>query len=357
MVLYYDKTFLQDEVEMGVTIKDIAKKTGLSITTISLVLNKKESRISEKTRQIIENAAQEMNYSPNQAAVSLSTKKSNLIALVAPRSAFYFFADLVSSVERACRNAGYGLSISLPEGDKDSCIEAIQEMLRRGVDGIIFDPSNLSNDFYQAYMDMILKSETSIISLAGSGAHLLSNSVIPDHKQGGYLAASHLLALGHRKIGFIAGPGECHAVSDLLRGIEEALEEFHLDPDDLPVLFGANSAAFGYENISALLKAGDESRGLTGIIAGSDSIAAGVLRRAFESGILVPKQLSVIGYGNSSLSVEYQVSLTTVSIHYDRIARKAVNLIKKLNQNGPAVTPELVSPSLIIRGSTAALWT
>jgi LacI family transcriptional regulator len=336
-------------------------------------LNKKESRIPEKTRQIIETAAQEMNYSPNQAAVSLSTKKSNLIALVIPRGTFYFFTDLISSVESACRNAGYSLGLSMPEGDGDSCLDAIQEMLRRGADGIIFDPSNFSDDFYEAYTDLALKSEVPLCSLAVAGMRLLSNSIIPDQRQGGYLAASHLLELGHRNIGFIAGPRESRPVVDLLPGIEEALEEHNLDPHTLRSLFGANAAPFGYEGLDKLLSANagansvkKGSGGLTGIIAGSDSIAAGVLRRAFELGIKVPKQLSVIGYGNSSPGAEYQVPLTTVSLHYDRIARKAVNLIKNLNRNSPTfalaisagartdIPPELVAPSLIVRGSTAA---
>ena len=340
---------------MGVTIKDIAKKTGLSITTVSLVLNRKESRISEKTRHIIENAAHEMNYSPNQAAISLSTKKTNLIALIVPRGTFCFFSDLVSSIENACRNAGYSLCLSLPEEDEDSCLEAIQEALRRDADGIIFDPSNLDEDFYQAYLDLALKSETPICSLASAGAHLLSNSIIPDHKQGGRIAASHLLELGHRNIAFIGGPGESYAVSDLLLGIGETLEEAVLQLPEPYIIRGGNTARFGYEGGASLpgFSAGGTARSITAVIAGSDAIAAGLLRRAFEQGIAVPGELSVVGYGNSYSCAELHVPLTTVSIHYDRIARKAVNRIKKLNQNGPALTPELVPPSLIVRMSTA----
>ena len=336
---------------MGVTIKDVAKKTGLSITTVSLVLNKKESRIPEKTRQIIENVAQELNYAPNQAAISLSTKKTNLLALIIPRKTFYFFADLVSSIENACHNTGYGLNISLPEGDDASCLDAIREAQRRGADGVIFDPSVLGDNFYNAYVDLVLKSEIPICSLAGAGAHLLPNSIIPNHRQGGCLAASHLLELGHTGIGFLAGPRENHIVSDLLRGIEDAFEEYHPGSGAPSVVFGVNTAAFGHEGLESLLNMRPE-RTLTGIICGSDSIAAGVLRRAYELGIAVPEKLSVIGYGNISPSAEYPPPLSTVSIHYDRIARKAVNLIKKLSQCGPALTPELVAPSLIVRGST-----
>jgi LacI family transcriptional regulator len=335
---------------MGVTIKDIARKTGLSITTISLVLNKRESRIPERTRQIIESAAQELNYSPNQAAISLSTKKTNVIALVIPKGGFYNLADLIASIEGACRNAGYSLSISLPERDGDSCLEAIQEMMRRGADGIIFDSSNVDEAFYQAYMELMLKTETPISTLAGVGAHLFSNSIIPAHRQGGYLAASYLIELGHTRIGLIAGPQESYTASDLFHGIEDALEKFHQEQGTLPVNFGVNTAVSGYNGLPAMLE-----QNYTGIIAASDTIVAGILRRAYEMGINIPQQLSLIGYGNSSQSSDFLIPLTMVSIHYDRIARKAVNLIKKLRRGDPAFTPELIPPSLIIRGSTAAI--
>ena len=338
---------------MGVTIKDVAKKTGLSITTVSLVLNKKESRIPEKTRQIIENVAQELKYTPNQAAISLSTKKTNLVALIIPRGAFYFFSDLVSSIESACRNTGYALNISLPEGDESACLDAIREALRRGVDGVIFDPSVFGDNFYAAYIDLVQKSEIPVISLGGVGAHLLPNSIVPEHRRGGFLAASHLLGLGHTRIGFLAGPKESYVVSDLLLGIEDAFEEYHLENSALSVIFGSDNAAFGHEGLESALNM-RPGTSLTGIICSSDSIAAGVLRRAYELGINVAGKLSVIGYGNISLSADYPPPLSTVTIHYDRIARKAVNLIKKLNQGSPLCTPELVQPSLIARSSTQA---
>jgi LacI family transcriptional regulator len=337
---------------MGVTIKDVAKKTGLSITTVSLVLNKKESRIPEKTRQIIKNAAEELKYAPNQAAVSLSTKRTNLIALVLPRKTCYFFADLASSMENACRSAGYGLIISLPDGDEAASLDAIREVLRRGVDGVVFDPSGFGGGFCEAYIALVQNSEIPVCSLAGVKARLLPNSIVPDHRQGGRLAALHLLDLEHTEIGFIGGPKENYIVSDMILGIEDAFEEHCLENGGLPTLIGDNTAAAGYDGLETLLKK-KSSGGLTGIIAGSDNIAAGVLRRAHELGLSVPEQISVVGYGNSSSGAEYSPPLTTISIHCDRIARKAVRLLEKSSADNSVFTPELVQPSLIVRGSAA----
>jgi LacI family transcriptional regulator len=239
-------------------------------------------------------------------------------------------------------------------------MDALQEMLRRDADGIIFDSSCLSRDFFHAYMDMVSQSDSPICSLSGAGAHLLPNSIVPDHRQGGFLAARHLLDLGRRGIGVIAGPKENAITADFLRGVADALEQCGLDARGVRIVFGAHTALAGYEGLDALLQPREKSvedAALSGIIAGSDAIAGGVLRRAHELDIGVPEQLSVTGYGNSSPSAEFYVPLTTVSIHTDRIARKAVNLIKKFNGNSPALTPELIAPALVTRQSTAAAGT
>ena len=336
---------------MGVTIKDVAKRTGLSITTVSLVLNKKESRIPEKTRQIIEDVAHELNYVPNQAAVSLSTKKTNLIALVIPRKSLYFFANLISSVESSCRNAGYGLNISMPDGDEESCMEAIREALRRGTDGVIFDTSFFRDDFSKTYTELVKKSDSPICLLSRIGKHIFPNSIIPDHRQGGFTAASHLIESGHSKIGLISGPEDSNLVSDLQKGIGSAFEGKGQSDKNKPELYkvsGEDTAAFGYDGLKNLL--GKTSK-ITGIIAGSVNIAAGVLRRAREMDLSIPEQLSVLAYGDPLPGTDYPITLSTVSVHYDRIARKAVNLMKKLDNGAGDFEGELVPPSLVSRGS------
>jgi LacI family transcriptional regulator len=335
---------------MGVTIKDIAIKTGCSITTVSLVLNKKESRISERTKQIIENTAQELNYSPNQAAISLATKKTNTIALIIPEQSYYRPDDMLFPFERVCRNSGYSLMFSLAEGDDDACIEAVQAMTRRGVDGIVFDGSNFSEAFFSSYQDLVLKSEVPVVSLAS--AEGLPNSILPDHRAGAYLAISHLLELGHTRVGCILGSQDTCAVPKIIRGFTDALEDLDLNADSMPILFTSYSAASGYRELETLLR-----QGVTGILAGSDLIASGLFRRSYESGITIPDRLSVVGYGNSMFGADFYVPLTTISLHFDRIARKAIHLIKQIGQEQKSFEPEYIHPSLIVRASTARVQT
>jgi LacI family transcriptional regulator len=328
---------------MGVTIKDIAQKTGVSITSVSLVLNKKENRISAKTKQLIEAAAQELNYSPNQSAFSLATKKTNTIGLIIPGGTFYPFADMARAFETACKNAGFGMILLLPEGDGESCIEAVQTMTRKGTDAVVFDSSVLDDTCFDQWRRAAEISDVPFFSIADS-RDADKRSVIVDHRQGGYLAASHLLELGHKNIGCVLGHPGFRVTADFLLGIEDALAEFDVDAHGSPALLLSNTAESGYEGLSSLIE-----KNITAVIAGSDRIAAGVLRRAYELKLAVPEQLSVTGYGNSVFAANLHVPLTSVSAHFDRIARKIVYCIK----NPGNVQPQTVQPSLIARESTA----
>lgn len=333
---------------MGVTIKDVAKRTGLSVTTVSLVLNKKESRIPERTKQLIESAAQELNYTPNQTAVSLVTKRTQTLGLVLPEVAYYNFADLVRSMEIACKNAGYFLMLSLVGLDDEEALEQIESLLRRGVDGLVFDPSFMP-DSVRGYRECLEASVAPIVPLGCINTLLLPNSIAPEHRQGGFVAAAHLLQLGHRQIGYICGPATLGVASTFISGCRDASEEYGAQWNEENVYEGSYCAATGAAGLAALRR-----RGVTGIVCGADSIAAGVYRAAHTLGLSIPGNLSVVGYGNTALAADFFVPLTTVSIHFDRIARKAVNIIRKNEQDRKLLTPEMILPTLMQRESSAA---
>lgn len=334
---------------MGVTIKDVAKKTGLSITTVSLVLNKKQSRIPEKTRQIVESAAQELNYSPNHAAISLATKRSGTgtIALVLPEESHYRPADLLIPAEHACRNSGYAVLLKLVEGDDESTLDSIGSLVRSGVGGVIFDPSKLHPHSVGDYMKLLEQGETPIVSLGGVGAHILPNSIVADHRRGGYLAAMHLLELGHRRIGCIAGPEDSGVSRELQNGYRDALEEKGADGEYLHEFVGAHSSQKSEEGMKRLL-----ARGVTAVLSGSLHLTNGIYRYAYRNGLSIPDDLSVVGYGDSDQAADLIVPLTAVSLHLDRFARKAVALVKRLGERDTPAAPEILSSSLVVRGST-----
>ncbi len=328
---------------MGVTIKDVAKKTGVSVTTVSLVLNNKNSRISEKTRQLIEQAAREMNYIPNQSAVSLVTKKTNLIGVVVPSENYYEYSDFVRSMEYACKNSGYYMNLMLSEPSPEALDKQIRDLMRYNVDGIILDPSLLSEPS-DLLTELISSERIPIISIGKVNNTLLENSISPLHRKGIYKAARHLLELGHTSIGLITGPGSLSITDDMIQGYREALESFEIPFDEYMIYCDSFSTRTGKNGLKQLL-----SRSVTAIITASDTLAFGAYSYASQHKIQIPEDLSLVCYGGGSLIENLSLPLTSVSIHLDRIARKSVNLIRHYQGKVPA---ELIEPTLIQRGST-----
>ncbi len=330
---------------MGVTIKDVAKKTGVSVTTVSLVLNKKTSRISEKTRQLIEEAARELNYIPNQTAVSLVTKKTQLIGMIVPADTYYQYSDFIRSVEYACKNAGYFLNLSLAEHTPESIEKQIQTLMRYNVDGIILDPS-LLRDPSDFLCETIRNQTIPIVSIDQISNETLPNAIYPDHRKGAYIATEYLLDLGHTSIGLITGPDSLNITASMVEGYREALETYHIPFAEDKIYCGPYHLQTGYSGVEQLLS----EYGISAVITASDSIAYGVYKYVKDHHLIIGKDLSLITYGSGSLIDTMGLPLTSVSIHLDRIARKSVNLIR--NYNHEPVNTEVIEPTLIERGST-----
>lgn len=333
---------------MGVTIKEIAKRSGVSPSTVSLVLNDKweEQRISSETRNRIQSVADELNYRPNQRNNSVTEKKVNSIGLIVTNHAYYYYADLVQSVESACRNAGFNFLLAINSTDSHEKKESLIRMIDMGLSGIIFDPFS-SEPLSESVIDIITNSTVPIISLGSICSQLLPNSIVPDHRHGGYIAASHLLEKGHKKILCLLSFSSTDNTKDFINGYQNAFEEFGISPMKNSIHLNDCYIASYDDILTEIL-----SSKTTAVLTNSDIIACGLGQMAQKANISVPKDLSIIGYSNFSLFENLNLPYTTISLHFDRIARKAVHLIKKIGDEKIFVTPEIIIPTLIDRGST-----
>lgn len=329
---------------MGVTIKDVAKKSGVSVTTVSLVLNKKTNRISEKTRQLIEDAARELNYVPNHTAVSLATRRSRLIAVLLPAETYFRYDEFIQSMEYACKNAGYYLNIALAEHSPEDIRRQIRDMLRYNVEGIVIDPSALStwSDDLQKWID---EQEIPIIFTASSGGSLPENAIVPNHRRAAEMAAGHLIELGHSRIGLITGPDNLTVTEEIISGYRSALEAHRVSFTEDLIYCGPYHVTTGKTGLRQLL---DEH--ISALITISDGITYGAYSQLKHMHKNLPEDLSLVGYGKGFLLDQLELPITSVFLHLDRIARKSVNLIKQYN--GSPAKPELIEPTLIERGST-----
>ena len=205
---------------MRATIRDVAKKAGYSISTVSLVLNNKNVSIPQSTRDKVLAAVKALDYRPNQLAVSMVTKKTNVIGLIIPDNSNMFFADLSKAIEVAAHKAGYNLIYGNSSNDSGHDIEYMRMFTDRQVDGIIFakSASICAEDDIRA-MQFIRESKIPFVSVDRELRGNNIRSVLLDNRRGGYLATRHLLELGHRKIGCVTGPLDLMSSHERLEGL------------------------------------------------------------------------------------------------------------------------------------------
>lgn len=336
---------------MEITVRDIASRAGVSATTVSLVLNKKDQRISEKTRQKILAIANELNYTPNQIAVSLATKKSYTLGLILPDMSNLFFSSLAVGVERYAQMNQYSLFLCNSSGGLEKCISYIGVLEKRYVDGIIIvPPGNInSGTNYLRMREALDRCKVPYVLLERAVHDVYHDFVTSDNKVGGYLATEHLAGLGHTKIGCITGPLSEYGAMGRLAGYREVLEENHIPGSEDWIYEGDYSIESGFEGANRLI-----DRGITAIFACNDMMAIGALRAAAAHGVSVPQQLSVVGYDNNPVAELLSIPLTTVSQPAELMGRRACEiLLRRLDDPNVPHRDYYFSPALIVRNTTA----
>lgn len=336
---------------MAVTIYDIAKATGFSITTVSKVLNDYPD-VGKKTREKILKIVDEMGYYPSSYARTLTTKKSYTIGVIYMESLgvglkHSFFSGVIQSFKQVVELKGYDLVfIANKIGDEKKSY--VDHFRYRGVDGVVVFSSENDDDELEKLIASDLPSV--IVDLDSSN----TNVIYSDNYQGTELALKYLLELGHKKIAHIAGHQNTFAGIGRMKGFLKAMKKLSLQiPPSYIVNGGFFSIEGGEEAMQQLLFLNDPP---TAVFAGSDTMALGAIKAIKAAGLRVPEDISIIGYDNVEWSDYITPRLTTVKQDRDKIgARAAEILLNSINGEGSNYTKEIVPVSLIKRDSCSEI--
>jgi DNA-binding LacI/PurR family transcriptional regulator len=346
-----------------VTIRDVAKESGFSSTTVSIVLNNAPlSRyIPAVTKKRIERAAQKLGYRPNQFARSLRSKRSHTVGVMVFDMTDPFCTLILRGIENTLYQLSY-LPILTDVHNEGSRFERYLEMLLdRRIEGLIVIANWLFLD-----INLLADLEKSSIPTAMIGCELKNDSmssVIVDNEVGGQLALEHLYSLGHRKIAFIRGPKGLTDSSPRWRGIRNFVKQSGLEIDshlvlDLPESRDPlSSFESGYKLTEDLIRL---KRSFTALLAFDDMSAFGAIRALNKSGIRVPEQCSVIGFDDVATSAIYTPSLTTVRQPMEAMGASAVGIVidginAVLEKREMGATHRKVAPELVVRESTRSV--
>jgi DNA-binding LacI/PurR family transcriptional regulator len=333
-----------------VTIYDIAKKTGFSVTTVSKALNN-YTDVSQKTRDAILEAVKEMGYLPNSHARTLKTKKSWTIGVIFVESTGLgmqhpFFSAVIESFRKNVEKLGYDLLFASRNisNQKKSYLEHFRY---RGVDGVVIVCFNNNDEQVHELMGDVLPSVA--IELESEQ----SSVIFSDNIAGSIKAVEFLYSLGHRQIAHIGGNPISFSSEQRLRGYRMAMDSLGLVIPDQYVVGGEFSREAGYEGMKALLQI---SQPPTAIFAAGDNIAIGAIEAIREQGYDVPTDFSIVGFDDIELSRFINPPLTTIRQNTDLIGKMASEqIVKQIDQKEKMIESITVPVELVIRQSCKEL--
>lgn len=338
---------------MRTTIKDVARETGVSIATVSLVLNGRECRVSKKTKEKILHAAESMNYRPNHLAVGLVTKKTHTVGLIVPDVSNVHFADMCKAIEQECKAKGFIVLLGCYGYSDDEAYKYFSVFIDKGVEGIIFakpmvtDPSKLEEMCFK----LAKNAKVPVITFEPTDTRYDAHVVRFDYQAGGYLGTKHLIDQGHRRIGCVTGPA--NIVNSIARvdGYRAALEEAGIEFDPKLLYEGDFNLESGQRALPFLL-----GQGVTAIFTFNDMMALGIYIAARNYRLKIPADLSVVGFDDSYLNEILEVPLTSVVHTATELGMASAQRVLKLI-NGEADDEEerIYRPTLNVRGSTRKL--
>ena len=325
------------------TLKDIAQKAGVSVSTVSYVLAGK-SKTRPETAERIRAIAEEIGYVPNKSAASLRTKKSKTVGVLIPQFATLFFVDVVKAIEDMLYQSGYNMLLATSHNDFHRELMGVQNLLGNHIAGLMITVNDRFREPIPRGLDVpVLRMYES--------THEEDCCISVSNHVGGKLAAEHICNRKLHPAACIGYNPYSDTVLERVRSFQNTLAEAG-HPLDETLIVGLDDQTFegGYRGALQLIQQGKPFRS---IFACTDNIALGALRALTEHGYKVPKDVAIIGYDNTLVSEMILPSLTTVDMHARDLGKQGARMMINLIENKPILERRLcLIPHLVTREST-----
>lgn len=333
---------------MPCTVYDIARKAGVSRTTVLRALSDRPD-VSEETKARIKKIAAEMKYRPNYIARSLTLGRSNLVGVIANPSLYYSFNSIIEGIESSLRDNGYSMLLYISGRGSAGEESFVEQMMRNRVDGVIAVPSSRTFDpsAYQELVDTGVKLVTIDACIEG----LQAPQVLADNYRAGRIATEHLISLGHSRIVYLAIPQVSYVGRERARGFRDAMSAAGIPISDDSII----EVEFD-EHLVANVVADILKRPVlpTALLVRHDIVARGVMRTLLAAGLKIPEDMSIMGHGNVSGSDMFRIPLSTIHFPALEMANKSVQMLLSMlegNEVEPTIT--MLDVRLVHRESTA----
>lgn len=326
-----------------VTLHSVAAAAGVSKSTVSRLLDERLPHSDSETARKVRKVAADLGYTRDASAASLRRGETMTIGVIVPRLTDTVMAMLYEALASAAARSGRTAVVATTDDRPGADRTAAESLLQRGVDGLVLATARMGDDF----PDQLARRHVPFVLTLRTDQHSLSS--VGDDRLGGYLATRHLLDLGHRRIGLIAGPPYASSAHARVEGYRRAMVEAGVEID-LSLVIGST---FGIEAGTAAarqLMALDPRP--TAIFAVNDNTAIGALSAITNMRLSVPRDVSLVGYNDVPIVSHLPTPLTTLRVPFDQIAIGALDLLFGRDRD-PADRIRMSAPTLIPRSSTA----
>ena len=328
------------------TILDVSRAAGVSVATVSRVLNGKGQVKDETSRRVLQ-AVEALAYAPNVSARNLRLNESRIILIVAPNLTNPYYTHILAGVGKAAHRMGYSAFLCNTEGDRFETEKVLDMLTRRQADGAVLLATERSSGWLRPYADRF-----PLVECSEYDPLLSIPRVCIDNYAAAREAMAHLIWLGHEKIGLVSSDNQLISTSLRLSGYRDALKEASLPIRDGYIRLGAADYRFksGYDSARAMLSLPDRP---TALLCVSDVLALGAIASAKDLGLRVPEDVTVVGFDDVEQTTMFHPYLTTVAQPCQEIGEKAMELLECAISRVPLDREVLLAHRLIVRESSA----
>ena len=334
-------------VAKAADIRTVAALAKVSIATVSRTINGSPA-VSERLSKRVWQAIEQLNYFPNTHARSLVSGRSRLLGIIVENITNPFFPELIQSFEEIAVAHGYEILVSSSNSDPAILTKCVRRMLERKVEGVAV----LTFGEEEPVLDQLATHNVPMVLAEFKLADPKSSTILLDYSTGMQEAVNHLVNLGHRRIGFLAGPHTIHSAVTRRNDFHAAMQRAGIPIEEPWILecdHTLRGGVAGFERLQAL------GRRPTAVLCSNDMTAIGVLRAVYMAGLRVPQDLSVIGLDDIDFAEFTLPPLTTIRLSRTDLARAAFEALRQQAEAAPGIKVQnefLVSTSLVVRGST-----
>jgi LacI family transcriptional regulator len=328
-----------------ITMTDVAHAAGVSLMTVSRVVNEKED-VSSETRQRVLDVIHKLGYRPSSIARGLATRRTGTLGLVVPDIDNPFFSGIVRGAENQAYAEGYSVFLCNTNEDPQRELAVLQSLEDHFIDGLMLCSSRLEPDTLREAVSHF----PTVVLVSRQIDEACTGTLLIDDEMGGRLAAEHLLQAGHTKIGFISGPQVSHSGKWRLKGYCSALQDSGIGIKDGWITYCAPVVEEGRRATLKLLENYPE---LTAVICHNDLVAVGAIHACSELSRILPNQLALIGFDDIPMASVVTPALTTCRVPREELGTQAMGLLLRQIEDcqDRDIKNILIRPELIVRAS------